>query len=375
MTNFKLGLVSALAVTLAMSTGTAFADDLLIGVAGPVTGSNAASGDQLVKGANQAIADVNAKGGLKIGDKTYTLKSVVVDDACDPKQAVAVANQLANQKVFGVVGHFCSSSSIPASSIYNDSQIIQITPASTNPKLTEQKFPGLFRTCGRDDQQGTIAAAFIEKHFKGKKIAVIHDKQTYSQGLADATVAGLAKFHVKPTIYDTINPGEKDYSALITKLKQAGISVLYYGGYYAEAGLIVRQAADQGLKIAFFTGDGSVTQEFWGITGASGEGAYMTFGPDPLTNPDSKAIVDEFKKTNYSPEGYTLYAYAAVQVMVDGLKKAKSTDFDKVSAAIHAGNFKTVVGDLAYDAKGDVKGRTFIVYQWHNGNYTAVPGQ
>ncbi len=372
MIKFKLGLVSALAVSMALTAGVAMADDLLVGVAGPVTGSNSASGDQLVKGASQAIADINAKGGLKVGDKSYTLKAVVGDDACDPKQAVAVANQMANQKVAVVVGHFCSSSSIPASAVYNDAKIISITPASTNPKLTEQKFAGTFRVCGRDDQQGAIAADFILKKFPGKKIAVVHDKQTYSQGLADATVTELKAKGVTPTIYDTINPGEKDYSALITKLKKAGISVLYYGGYYAEAGLIVRQAAEQGLKVAFFTGDGSVTEEFWAATGKAGEGAYMTFGPDPLTNPKAKSVIEKFKA---SPEGYTLYAYAAVQVWAEAAKTAKSIESAKVETALHAGKFDTVVGDLAYDAKGDVKGRTFVVYQWHDGKYAPVKGQ
>jgi len=372
MTKLKLGIASAVAVAFAMTASTAFADELLIGLAGPITGSNAASGEQLKRGVDQAVADINAKGGLKIGDKTYTVKAVVGDDACDPKQAVAVANQMVNQKVVAVMGHFCSSSSIPASTIYNDAHIIQITPASTNPKLTEQKFPGLFRACGRDDQQGAIAADFILKKFKGEKIAVIHDKQTYSQGLADATRDELAKKGVKPAIYDTINPGEKDYSALITKLKQAKVTVLYYGGYFAEAGLIVRQAADQGLKVKFFTGDGSVTQEFWGITGAAGEGAYMTFGPDPMLNPGAKSIVEEFQKAKYTPEGYTLYAYATVQVWAAGVKAAKSLDFDKVQKAIHGGKFDTVVGDLRYDAKGDVQGRTFVVYQWHDGKYAPI---
>ena len=296
----------------------------------------------------------------------------MVDDACDPKQAVAVANQLVIQKVAVVIGHYCSSSSIPASAIYNDAQIIQITPSSTSPKLTDQKFAGVFRTCGRDDQQGIVAADLIASHFADKKLAVIHDKQTYSQGIADATVTALAAKGIKPTLYDTINPGEKDYAALITKLKQAGISVLYYGGYYTEAGLIVRQAADQGLKLGFISDAASISPEFWNIAGTTAEGAYMTFGPDAMSNPKAQGVVTSFKANNIVPDGYTLYAYAAVQVFAQAAGKAQSLSYAVLSKTLHNGAFETIMGDIAYDERGDVKGRAFIVYQWHDGKYAPL---
>lgn len=239
MANFKKGLFAAAAV-MALSAGTAHAD-ITIATVGPMTGQYAAFGEQMKRGAEQAVADINAKGGV-MGQK---LNLVVGDDACDPKQAVAVANQFVNQKVKFVAGHFCSGSSIPASAIYNEEGILQISPASTNPTLTEQGFENVFRVVGRDDQQGEVAGKYLADNYKGKKIAIVHDKQAYSKGLADETKKSLNKAGVQEVLYETITPGEKDYSTLVTKLKQNGVDVLYYGGYHTEAGLIVRQMREQ----------------------------------------------------------------------------------------------------------------------------------
>src|SRR5579885_2944328 len=184
-----------------------------IAVVGPITGSNATFGTQMKEGAEQAVADINAKGGV-LGKK---LVLEIGDDACDPKQAVAVANQLASKKVVFVAGHYCSSSSIPASEVYAESGILQISPASTNPTLTDRgaKFSNVFRVCGRDDQQGSVAGAFIADKFKGKHVAVIDDKSTYGKGLADETRKALAAKGVTPTLNDTVTQGDKDFSALV----------------------------------------------------------------------------------------------------------------------------------------------------------------
>ena len=251
--------------------------DTPIGLAGPFTGADASFGAQFRRGADMAVADINAAGGV-LGQK---LAIVEGDDQCDPKQAVQVANELAGKGVKVVIGHFCSGSSIPASDVYADENIPMITPASTNPSLTEAGKKNVFRLCGRDDQQGHIAGAFVASHFKGKKIAIVDDKQAYSQGLADEMRKALNAAGVKETLDDKINPGEKDYSALVTKLKQAGIDLLYYAGYQNEAGLLVRQMRAQGMSTILMGGDGLVTRDFWSITGAAGNGTLMTFAPDP----------------------------------------------------------------------------------------------
>ncbi|HQU05123.1 MAG TPA: branched-chain amino acid ABC transporter substrate-binding protein, partial [Acidocella sp.] len=202
-----------------------------VGVAGPLTGSNAAFGVQLKSGFDQAIADINAKGGV-LGKQ---LVPVVQDDACDPKQAVTAANQLVSAGVVVVDGHFCSASSIPASKVYSDSGILEISPGSTNPKYTDDGTPFTFRTCGRDDQQGKVAAQYIAKHFKGLKVAVLDDNSTYGKGIADQVRLNLAKLGVPITYNTSYTAGDKDYSALISRMKQDGIQLVYIGGYYADS--------------------------------------------------------------------------------------------------------------------------------------------
>jgi branched-chain amino acid transport system substrate-binding protein len=334
-----------------------------------MTGQYAAFGMQLRRGAEMAVADINARGGV-LGRK---LKLEIGDDACDPKQAVAVANQLATKKVAFVAGHFCSSSSIPASQIYNEAGILQITPASTNPRLTDEAaqkgWNNVFRTCGRDDAQGTVAGNWLAKNYKGKKVAVIHDKSTYGKGLADETKKAMNKAGLNEAMYEAITQGDKDFTALISKMKAAGIDVIYHGGYHTEGGLIVRQAREQGLRAVFVSGDALVDNEYWKITGAAGQGTIMTFAPDPRKAPTAKGIVEKFRAQGYDPEGYTLYTYAAIQVWAAAAEKTKSLDVDKLSAVIKGNKFSTVIGDLQYDKKGDVSNAKYVFYIWDNGEY------
>jgi len=366
MRKFTLGLMAATAMVTLGATG-ALAQ-IKIAINGPITGQQAVFGEQMKRGAEMAVKDINDKGGIN-GQK---IQLIVGDDQCDPKQAVSVANNAAKEKVAAVIGHFCSGSSIPASAIYNEEGIIQISPASTNPKLTEQKFKNVFRVCGRDDQQGAVAADYIATKFKGKKIAVVHDKSAYGKGLADETKAALNKKGVKETMYEAITAGEKDYSALVSKLKQAGVDVIYFGGYHTEAGLIIRQAREQGLKSVMMSGDALVDKQYWSIAGNAAEGTVMTFDADPRKNPGAKAIVDKFKAQGYEPEGYTLYTYAAMQVYAQAAEKAKSTKMADVEKVMRSTTFKTVLGDTAFDAKGDTRTPAYKVYEWKGGNYDYV---
>ncbi|MGC2854108.1 branched-chain amino acid ABC transporter substrate-binding protein [Novispirillum sp. DQ9] len=364
MRKYTTGLFTATAA-FALFAGTAAHADIVIATAGPMTGPYAAFGEQMRRGAEMAVKDINAAGGV-MGEK---LVLQIGDDACDPRQAVAVANQFVNQGVKFVAGHFCSGSSIPASRVYNESDIIQISPASTNPQLTEQGFENVFRTCGRDDQQGKIAGDYIADNYQGKKVAVVHDKQAYSKGLADETKKALNARGVQEAVYETITPGEKDYSALVTKLKQAGIEVLYYGGYHTEAGLIVRQMREQGMNTVLISGDALVTDEYWSITGDAGNGTLMTFGPDPRKNPAAQDVLKQFKEIGYEPEGYTLYTYGAIQAWKQAVEAAKTTDTAPVIQQLKSGTFKTVQGDYGFDDKGDVTAPGYVFYKWKDGKY------
>jgi len=360
-------ILAAAAIMVAVGA-TAGRADIPIAVVGPMTGQYAAFGAQMKAGAEQAVIDINKAGGV-LGQK---LVLEIGDDACDPKQAVAVANQVAAKGVKLAAGHFCSGSSIPASDVYAEENVIQISPASTNPKLTEQGKKNVFRTCGRDDQQGAVAGNYMADHYADKKIAIVHDKQAYSKGLADETKKQLNARGVQEVLYETITPGEKDYSALVSKLKQAGVEILYYGGYHTEAGLIVRQMREQGMSTVLISGDALVTQEYWGITGPLGEGTLMTFSPDPRKNPAAAPVVKEFREKGIEPEGYTLYTYGAIQAWADAVKAAGTTDTTKVEDKLRSGSYETVLGKIGFDDKGDVKAPGYVFYVWKDGKYDYV---
>jgi len=362
----RLRALSRLILTATLASfGSAAWAQIAIATAGPMTGQYASFGEQMRRGAEMAVADINAKGGV-LGKK---LELKIGDDACDPKQAVAVANKFASEKVVFVAGHFCSGSSIPASKVYTEEGILQISPASTNPKLTDEGGPNVFRVCGRDDQQGTVAGNYLAKHFKGKKIAIIHDKTAYGKGLADETRKQLNKMKVKEAMYEAYTAGEKDYSALVSKMKGAGIDVVYVGGYHTEAGLMIRQAREQGYNVKLVSGDALVTDEYWKITGKAGEGTLMTFSPDPRKAKEAAAVVKKFRAQKYEPEGYTLYTYGAIQAWAAAVTHAKSTDWKKVAAQLKKGKFSTVLGSIGFNKKGDVTAPGYVFYVWKDGKY------
>ncbi|AHL31922.1 amino acid ABC transporter substrate-binding protein [Pseudomonas brassicacearum] len=373
-TFYKKGFL-ALAVAAALGVSAFAQADIKIGVAGPMTGANAAFGEQYMKGAQAAADEINAKGGVN-GEKILLVKG---DDACEPKQAVTVAKDLSNQKVAGVVGHFCSSSTIPASEIYDEAGIIAITPGSTNPTVTERGLSAMFRMCGRDDQQGIVAGDYIVDVLKGKKVVVLHDKDTYGQGLADATKAQLEKRGVKPVLYEGLTRGEKDFSTIVTKIRGVGADVVYFGGLHPEAGPLVRQLREQGLKdVKFMSDDGIVTDEL--VTTAGGpqfvDGVLMTFGADPRLLPDSKAVVDAFRAKGTEPEGYTLYAYASVQTLAAAFNGAKKNDGEAAAKWLKANSVQTVMGKKEWDAKGDLKVSDYVVYEWDkDGKYHQLEKQ
>jgi branched-chain amino acid transport system substrate-binding protein len=286
----------------------------------------------------------------------------------DPKQGVSVANKFASEGIKWVVGHFNSGVSIPSSEVYQEAGMIQVSPASTNPRFTERNMWNTFRTCGRDDQQGAVAGAYLASKFKGKKIAIVHDKTPYGKGLADETQKAMNGKGLKEVMYEGINTGEKDYSALVSKIKQAGVDVVYFGGLHTEAGLIIRQMRDQGHKAPLMGGDGIVSAEFVSIAGPGAEGTLMTFSPDPRKNPNAKEVVEKFRKKGFEPEAYTLYSYAAVQILKEAAERAKSTEPKKMAEFMKQGKpFKTVIGDISFDKKGDITRPDYIMYEWKKG--------
>jgi branched-chain amino acid transport system substrate-binding protein len=365
-----------LALGLAFGFGLAIADSasaqIKLGVGGPITGGSAAFGAQLKNGVEQAVEDINAAGGI-LGQKVQVF---VGDDRADPKEGVSVANKFVGDGVKFVVGHFNSGVTIPSSEVLQENGILEITPAATNPKVTERGMWNIFRVCGRDDQQGVVAGAIIADKFKGKRVAVVHDKTTYGQGLAEETRKAMNAKGIKEVLYEGVNVGDKDYSALVSKIKAGRADLVYWGGLHDTGGLILRQLRDQGVKATFMGADGITDDEFAAIAGPGAEGTLMTFSPDPRTNPANKQIIDVFRKKGFEPQAYTLYSYAAVQVIKQAAEEAKSLDPKKVAEVMHSGKvFKTVLGDLSFDKKGDVTGYTvagkkkdrYVLYVWKKG--------
>jgi branched-chain amino acid transport system substrate-binding protein len=360
-----------LALTLAFA-GHARAD-VRFAVGGPLTGGSAAFGAQLKNGVEQAVEDINAAGGI-LGQKIVL---EVGDDRADPKEGVSTANKFVADGVKFVIGHFNSGITMPASEIYQENGIIEITPAATNPNITERKMWNIFRVCGRDDQQGGLAGSIIAEKFPGKRIAIIHDKTTYGQGLAEETRKAINAKGLKEVMFEGVNKDDKDFTAVVSKLKAANPDLVYWGGLHDTGGIILRQMRDQGLKAPMMGGDGMADDEFAAIAGPGSEGTLMTFSPDPRLNPENKQIVDLFrKKRGFEPQSYTLYSYAAVQIFKQAAEEAKSLDPKKVAEVMHSGKaFKTVLGDVSFDGKGDVTGYSvagkkkdrYVLYTWKKG--------
>ncbi|TDQ80956.1 amino acid/amide ABC transporter substrate-binding protein (HAAT family) [Dongia mobilis] len=348
----------------AAATPAATGGEIVVAVAGPMTGDLAAFGEQLKRGAEKAIADINAKGGVN----GKQLKLEIGDDQCDPKQAVQVANDLVKKGVAFVAGHFCSGSSIPASDIYAEEGIVQITPASTNPDFTEvpasKGVKTIFRTCGRDDAQGVFAGPWLAKTYAGKKVAILDDKSAYGQGLANETAKNFEASGGTITIRDTYTAKEKDFSALISKLKDAAIDVVYIGGYHNDVGLITRQSREQGFNADIVSADALNTAEFWSISGPAGEGVRYSDGASAVNLDSAKDVVAAFRAENYEPEGYTLNSYAAIQAWAEAANKAGSVEGAKVADALRAAPIPTVLGELSFNEKGDLTKVNYAWYVW-----------
>ncbi len=370
--NIQKTLVSASLIAAFAMGGAAWAQNVKIAVAGPMTGGAASYGEEMKKGAQMAVDDINAAGGIN-GKK---IELVIGDDSCEPKQAVAVASRLIEKdKVAAVVGHFCSSSTMPASDVYAEADMLMITPASTNPKVTDRKLPSIMRVCGRDDQQGVVAANYIVDKLKAKRVAMVHDKDTYGQGIVDATKAQLGKRGVKEVLYEGLTRGEKDFNALVTKIKSTNPDLIYFGGLSAEAGTLLRQIREQGLTTTFMSADGAVDASFPTAAGGTNilKGVLITFGDDPRDNPTGKAVVQKFRAAGFEPAGYTMYTYIGVQAAAAALKGANSTSGTAQAKWLKANPVDTVLGKKSWDANGDLTVADYVVYEYKaDGTYAKV---
>jgi branched-chain amino acid transport system substrate-binding protein len=359
-----------LALAIALAAAAAARADILIAVAGPMsvttmTGQYATFGEQLIRGTEMAVRDVNERGGIE-GQK---LRLLIADDGCDPKLAVDVANELAKQGVVFVAGHYCSGASIPASRVYHGKSVLMITPSSTNPHLTEQGFANVFRVNGRDDVQAAFAADYVLDNGLAERIAVVHDQTTFGKSISDEFRRRLNERGVREAMYEPISQGDKDFGVLAARMRDAGIQLVYFGGYHIEAGLLARQLSERNPGARMMVTSAVITGEYWDLAGPGGEGTLMTFAPDPRERPEAAEVVKKFEAVGYSPEGHTLYAYTAIQVFAEAARKAGSTKLEALVTALREGTYETVLGPLTFDSRGDVVGYTYCIYEWHAGRY------
>lgn len=353
---------SGLLLSLALAMPATAAEPIRIAVAGPVTGPVAQYGDMQVAGVRMAVEQINAAGGV-LGRQ---LEAVILDDACEPKQAVAVANRVVNDGISFVVGHLCSGSTQPATDIYDDEGVLMITPASTNPQITERGMPMIFRTIGLDSQQGAVAGGYIAQTVKPTTLAIIHDKQQYGQGVAAEVRKTVVAADIQPVLFEGVNKGQTDFSALVTKLKSLGVDFVYYGGYHPELGLLLRQARAQGFDATFMGPEGVGHRDITSIAGSASEGLLVTLPADFTEDPANAELVKAFKEKKWDASGpFVMPAYAAVQVIAEGIAKAGSVDPEQVAEVLHESEFQTPIGTVAFDEKGDLRAFRFVVYEWH----------
>ena len=365
------GLVTLVGVMLATALGGHAQAEVLIGVAGPMTGKNAWFGEQMERGATLAVADINAAGGL-LGEQ---VQLVTADDFCDPEQAVAAAKKLVSEGVIFVVGHYCSHSSIPASEIYQAAGILMISPTSSNPMLTELGRANVFRVQTRDDAVGAVAGDYLADHWPEGTIAILHDDTTFGKGVAELTKEQLNRRGLTEAIYQAYVPGSMTYAAEVTGLQADGIGVAFVGGYHTEIALMARAAGDLGYPLQLIAGLTLATEEFGLIAGPAGEGTLFIDNPDPRLRAEAASVVERFRASGLEPEGAILNVYGAVQVWAQAAEKAGSLELDAMIAALRQHRFDTVLGPIGFDEKGDVTLQSPVVYVWHaDGSYMIEQG-
>lgn len=333
----------------------------------PFSGPYAAYGTQLLSGATQAANDINKSGSLK----DVQIDIVPIDDQCNPVHAVAAAENIIAEKEFtAVIGHACSAATLATSSIYAKANMLVITPTSTYPSITERKIATLFRISGNDIQQSATAANFIAHKLHSKRVAIIHDQDIFSKGLADLVSEKLVRLDTTPILYQAVPRGTKNFTALGKKLKKLDADAVYFAGLYPEVGALAQALKLLELQIPVITADGVALQKF--VHGVGGpkiaSTVLMTFGANANNLVSSKSAIHSMQNNHLETEGYALYAYAAVQVLEQALRAANNTDGALLAAWLHQHEVDTVLGKKSWDTNGDIIDHQFKIYAWNSEN-------
>jgi branched-chain amino acid transport system substrate-binding protein len=346
-------------------------DVIKIGVAGAHSGDLASYGLPSVKAAELVVADWNAKGGV-LGKQ---IELVVEDDVCKPEVATNTAAKLVGEEVVAVIGHICSGATKAALGIYKDSNIPVISPSATNPPLTQSgDYPNFFRTIAPDDAQAQLDVDFAVNTLGLTKIAVLHDKGDYGKGFAEFAQMYLKEISgVEIVMFEGIQVGAVDYSAIINKVDSSGAEAIIYGGYHPEASKLVGQMRSKGMDTIFISDDGVKDDTFIKVAKEAAEGVYASGPVDTTSNPLAvKATKDHQEKYGEDPGAFFLNAYAATQAVLNAIEAAGSTEYDAIVKALRTEYVETPLGSISFDEKGDAIGVGFSVYQVQNGQYVEL---
>jgi branched-chain amino acid transport system substrate-binding protein len=339
-----------------------------------MSGQFAALGEQMRVGAAYAVADINAAGGLN--GETLILETG--DDRCEPDDGTAIANRMIGRNVVAVIGHLCSAPSINASKVYSNAGVVQISPASASPAFTDNRpdpSGGTYRLYAREDKQPETAGRFLAERFAGGNVAFINDGTTYGKTLADSAMAAYGEAGGTAVFSQAFEAGQSDYSGLVGQLEIQDVDAVYIGGYPADAAKVVRQMRRIGMDATVMGGDALLTTEYRDAAGDAADGTLVTFPADPRNRASAATLVNSLRADAVEPEPFTLYAYAAVQAWSMAVQKAGTTGYDAVVRALNEGRFDTVVGEVAFDARGDMSLTGYAIYRWRDGWYEELPDQ
>jgi branched-chain amino acid transport system substrate-binding protein len=346
---------------------------VLIGLAGPLTGPSARIGKDLQNGAQLAIDDAN-RSHPTIGGKPVVYKLVAADDASDPRTAVTVAQQLVDSHVIGVVGHWNTGCSVPASRVYHEAGIPEIAPASTGHQYTLQGYDTAFRIMGHDDGSGAYTGAYAVKTLKAKRIAVIDDQTSFGSGLATQFIKGVESSGETVIDHEYVNDKTTDYSAVLTAIKAKKPDLIFLGGIDAEAAPLVRRMHQLQMRVPLLGGGGFVSQTFLKLAGSDGDGVTALEPGRPLERmPGGKAFDAEYRARYHAPiELHAPFAYDAAASLIAATQQAGSTDPKKLVAALHSGERPGITGTIAFDAQGNLKDPAYTIYQVRGDKWTVV---
>lgn len=356
-----------MACIMVLAATTAFAGTLKLGSMGPLTGPYAADGNDIANGVRVAIEVMKAEGGVP-GFDDITLTPG--DTVCDPRQAVASANKLINEEVLAVIGAYCSSSTIPSSETLAEEDIFMLTPASTHPDVTSRGLKNMFRTCGRDDHQAPAAVRFMTEVEGYKSIYIVDDKTTYSQGIADGVAAAAKEAGMDVLGHDHINQGDKDFSAILTKVKSANPDIFYISLQNSSTGaLMVIQAKRVGIDAALMGQDAVYHPQIIDIAKGAVEGMFCTFGDIDKSAPAYISFMEKYQEMfNTGPGAYSAYAFDSAMAYMRAVKAAGTTDFDAVREALLKTEFVGASKLLKYEENGD-SGSNYTVYIIKDGKF------